>query len=73
MKNTKTRWILIAVVSALVAIATTALVLVLRARAKKKEWYDEDCIDFDVDEDNCLSVDEADAVSDEPANDIVEE
>ena len=73
MKNTKTRWILIAVVSALVAIVTTALVLVLRARAKKKAWFDEESIDFDVDDDSSLHSDAVDAVSDEPTDDIVEE
>lgn len=73
MKNTKTRWILIAVVSALVAIVTTALVLVLRARAKEKAWFDEESIDFDVDDDSSLNSDAVDAVSDEPTDDIVEE
>ena len=47
MKNNKTRWTLVAIVAAVVAVATTALVLILRARAKKKAWYEEEAIDLD--------------------------
>lgn len=47
MKNNKTRWTLVAIVAAIVAVATTALVLILRARAKKKAWYEEEAIDLD--------------------------
>ena len=47
--NKKSRWILVAVLAAVVAVATTLVVLALRARAKKKAWYeDEPVIDYDI-------------------------
>ena len=49
MKNNKTRWILVAVIAAVVAAATTALVLILRARAKKN-WYEDEALDYDLDD-----------------------
>ena len=49
MKNNKTRWILVAVIAAVVAAATTALVLILRARAKKT-WYEDEALDYDLDD-----------------------
>ena len=49
--NKKSRWILVAVLAAVVAVATTLVVLALRARAKTKAWYeDEPGIDYDIDD-----------------------
>ena len=46
----KSRWILVAIVAALVAVATTAVIYALRARAKKRAIFGsaDDC-------DNCQS------------------
>ena len=56
MKNNKSvKWIIVAGVAALVAIVTTLVVLALRARAKKRAWYDEDAVfEYDLEEDACL-------------------
>lgn len=47
----KSRWILVAIVAALVAVATTAVIFALRARAKKRALFERD----DADCDNCQS------------------
>ena len=74
MKNTKTRWILIAIVAAIVAAATTTLVLILRARAKKKAWYEDEAFDYDLDDCECFDADDDNFIlSDEIVDDIVEE
>jgi len=49
----KSRWILVAIVAALVAIATTAVIFALRARAKKKALFERDGAEYDCD--NCHS------------------
>ncbi len=42
-KSRSTKWIIVAIVAAVIASLTTVAVLVLRARAKKKAaWYDEE-------------------------------
>lgn len=48
----KSRWILVAIVAALVAVATTAVIFALRARAKKKALFDREseCQSFEFDE-----------------------
>ena len=48
----KSRWILVAIVAALVAVATTAVIFALRARAKKRALFDRegDCHSFEFDE-----------------------
>ena len=46
MKEKNNKWILIAALAAVVAALTTVAVLALRARSKKKNWYDEQA-DFD--------------------------
>ena len=48
MKEKNNKWILIAALAAVVAALTTVAVLALRARSKKKNWYDEQA-DFDYD------------------------
>ncbi len=57
-KNTKTRWILVAVVAAVVAAATTVLVLVLRARKKKQAWYEQESFEYDLDDCECFDLDD---------------
>ncbi len=48
-----TKWILIAAVAALVAAATTLVILALRARAKKRDWYEEEAaFDCDLDDED---------------------
>lgn len=50
-KNHAGKWIVVALVAALVAAGTTVLILVLRARAKKKCFDDAElCYSFDEDE-----------------------
>lgn len=42
-KSKASKWIIVAIVAAVIASLTTVAVLVLRARAKKKAaWYDEE-------------------------------
>ena len=50
MEKNKTRWIVVAILAAVVAALTTVLVLVLRARAKKNAWYDEEAFDYDLED-----------------------
>lgn len=47
----KSRWILVAIVAALVAVATTAVIFALRARAKKRALFERDGAECD----NCQS------------------
>lgn len=54
----KNRWIVIAIVAAVVAALTTVLVLVLRARAKKKAWYDQEAFDYDLDDGESFTFDD---------------
>ena len=76
MKSSKAiRWIIVTVVAALVASATTAVILVLRARAKKKAWYDEDAdFGYDLEEDpEDWDVTEDAATEEDAAQEPVEE
>lgn len=54
MEKSKSRWIIIAVVAAVIAAVTTLVVLALRARSKKKAWYEEAAFDYDVDDCECF-------------------
>lgn len=65
-KNHKNRWVVIAIIAAIVAALTTVIVLVLRARAKKKAWYEQQALDCDVDDCNCYVFEEED-FDEEPA------
>lgn len=67
----KSRWILVAIVAALVAVATTAVIFALRARAKKRAIFDRDeaydcdgCQSFEFDENGEL-------IEDVPAEEVV--
>lgn len=73
MKNNKTRWILIAAIAAVVAAATTVLVLVLRARANKKAWYEQEAIDYDVDDCDCIEFDDEECFEEETNESVVGE
>lgn len=51
MNSRTKKWILVTVVASAIAAATTVLILALRARAKKKAWYDEEAaFDYDLDD-----------------------
>ena len=65
-KNHKNRWVVIAIIAAIVAALTTVIVLVLRARARKKAWYEQQALDYDMDEGNCYVFEDED-VSEEAA------
>ena len=70
-KNTKSRWIIVAVVAAVVAAITTVLILVLRARAKKKAWYEQEAFDYDFDDCECFDLeDDVIEMADETAETI---
>ena len=58
----KNRWVVIAIVAAVVAALTTVVVLVLRARAKKKAWYEQEALDYDLDDCECFEFDDEDIV-----------
>ncbi len=46
-----TKWIIVAAVAAAIAAATTLVILALRARAKKRAWYDEEAaFGYDLDD-----------------------
>ena len=53
-RNDKSKWILIACVAAVVAAVTTIVLLVLRAKAKKKAWYEQASFDYDIDDCECF-------------------
>ena len=63
-KNGKSRWIIVAIIAAVVAVATTLVVLALRARAKRKAWYEEPAFDYDVDDADLFEEFEEDAAED---------
>lgn len=63
-KNHKNRWVVIAIIAAIVAALTTVVVLVLRARARKKAWYEKQALDCDLDDSNCYVFEDED-LSDE--------
>lgn len=76
MKGSKTtKWIIVAAVAALIASLTTVVILVLRARAEKKAWYEEDGefgYDLEDDLDNWEMIDQ-DAEEELPFEEAVEE
>lgn len=63
-------WIWVAVIAAVVAALTAAVVFILRARAKGKAWYDEEPIDCDMDDAECYEFDEEDI---ESIEEVIEE
>ena len=64
-KNNKNRWVVVAILAAVVGALTAAVVLVLRARAKKKAWEEQEALDCDLDDCECFVFDED--ILDEPA------
>ncbi len=63
MKDSKSKWVFVAILAAVVATITTVVVLVLRSRAKRKAaWYD------DADYTAPLSVDDFDELSEDEIN-----
>lgn len=50
MEKKNNNWILVAIIAAVVATLTAAVIFILRARAKAKAWYDEEPIDCDMDD-----------------------
>ena len=57
-KNNKSRWLLIAVIAAIVAAITTIVVFILRARAKRKAWCEQEAFDYDMDDYNSFDLDD---------------
>ena len=57
-KNNKSRWVLIAVIAAIVAAITTIVVFILRARAKRKAWCEQEAFDYDMDDYNSFDLDD---------------
>ena len=58
MKSKTGKWIIIAAVAAVIAAVTTIVIIALRARAKKKAWYEEEA-DFDYNLDDEFVVEDA--------------
>ena len=52
-KKNSNLWVVIAVVTAVVAALAAVVYFVLRARSKQKAWYDEEAIDCEMDD--CVS------------------
>ncbi len=71
-KNNKSvKWIVVAAVAAGIAAITTAVILMLRAKAKKKAWFEEAAFEYDMDD--CESFDDYDVDEDaEVLEDIAE-
>jgi len=68
----KSRWILVAIVAALVAVATTAVIFALRARAKKRALFDREGADYDCDACQSFEFDEnGELIEDAPVDDAV--
>lgn len=61
-KNGKSRWVLIAVIAAIVAAITTIVVFILRARAKRKAWCEQEAFDYDLDNCDCFDLDDDELV-----------
>lgn len=53
-------WIVLAIVTAVLAAVAAVVVFVLRARSKQKAWYDEEAIDCAMDECESFEFDEDD-------------
>ena len=58
MEKNKNRWLVVAIVAAVVAALTTVIVLVLRARAKKKANCEQDAFDCDLGDCACFTFEE---------------
>lgn len=58
MKSKTAKWIIVAAVAAAIAAVTTIVIIALRARAKKKAWYEEEA-DFDYELDDEFLVEDA--------------
>ena len=69
-KKNNNPWIVLAIVTALIAAVAAVVVFILRARAKQKAWYDQEAIDCDMDDCECFELDDED---DEIADTVVEE
>lgn len=63
-KSRSSKWIIVAIVAAVIAALTTVAILLLRARAQKKAWFDEEPdFGYDLEADDVVDVtDEVDAV-----------
>ena len=69
-KKNNNPWIVIAIVTALIAAAAAVVVFILRAREKQKAWYDQEAIDYEMDDCECFEFDDEDV---EIAETVVEE
>jgi len=68
MERNNKRWITIAIIAAAIAAVTTLVVLALRARAKKKAWFEDAAFDYDADDCECFDICDDDFA--EPAEEI---
>lgn len=62
MEKNKSRWVLIAVIAAVVAAITTIVVFILRARAKRKAWCEQEAFDYDMDNYESFDLDDDDII-----------
>ena len=69
-KKNNNPWIVLAIVTALIAAVAAVVVFILRAREKQKAWYDQEAIDCDMDDCECFEFDDEDV---EIADTVVEE
>lgn len=68
----KSRWILVVIVAALVAVATTAVIFALRARAKKRAIFERNGAEYDCDNCRSFEFDEnGELIEDAPATEEV--
>ena len=59
-KKNNSPWVVIAIVAALVAAVAAVVVFILRAREKQKAWYDQEAIDYEMDDCECFEFDDED-------------
>lgn len=52
--NKSVKWIVVAAVAAGIAAITTIVILMLRAKAKKKAWYEDAAFEYDMDDCECF-------------------
>ena len=55
-KNKTVKWLIVAAVAAGIAAITTVVLLAIRAKAKKKAWYEQAAFEYDTDD--CEGFDE---------------
>lgn len=60
--NKSVKWIVVAAVAAGIAAITTIVVLTLRAKAKKKAWYEDEAFEYDMDDCDCFDMVDDDTV-----------